>query len=202
MTRFDRLVLLVDDDDAVRRSLKRLLAANGFRVETFASAEELLDASLPEDTGCLVLDVRLPGLDGLGLQRLLADREDELPIVFISGHGDVPMSVRAMKAGALDFLTKPVREADLVPAVSSALEASRVRAARREEVTRARATLALLSPRETEVLRFVVEGKLNKQIASELGIAVKTVKLHRGHLTRKTGLKSVAELVRLVQTAG
>lgn len=202
MSRSEATVLLVDDDDAVRRSLRRLLEANGFRVETFASAEELLGAPHRAGPCCLVLDVRLPGLDGLGLQRLLADREDELPIVFISGHGDIPMSVKAMKAGAIDFLTKPVREADLVPAVSSGLAASGLRTARREEVARARATLARLSPREADVLRLVVAGKLNKQIAAELGIAEKTVKLHRGHLTRKMGRKSVAELVRLVQTAG
>ena len=195
-------VLLVDDDDAVRRSLGRLLKANGFRVEAFASAEELLSSPPVPGPRCLVLDVRLPGLDGLATQRLLAERGDEVPIVFITGHGDVPMSVAAMKAGAVDFLQKPVREADLVPAISSALETSRARVAQREEVAHARAILSLLSPREADVLRLVVEGKLNKQIAAALGIAEKTVKLHRGHLTRKTGLRSVADLVRLVQAAG
>lgn len=201
MTGADALVLVVDDEPAVRRSLARLLIVNGYRVETFGSAEELLAAPPSPGPACLVLDVRLPGLDGLALQRELTRRGELLPIVFISGHGDIPMSVEAMKSGAVDFLPKPVREGSLVPAVSEALERSRRELALREEISLARDLLARLSPREIAVLGLVVEGRLNKQIGGKLGIAEATVKIHRAHITRKLGLSSVVELVRLVHAA-
>ena len=201
MTGSGGLVVVVDDELPVRRSLERLLSANGFRVETFGSAEEFL-RSVPDPPACLVLDVRLPGLDGLALQRALAQRGAALPIVFISGHADIPMSVHAMKMGAVDFLPKPVIESDLVPAVAAALERSLSEGARRNERGRALQLVDRLTPRERDVLGLVVEGLLNKQIAARLGIAEKTVKLHRGRVTQKLGLRAVADLVRLCQTAG
>lgn len=196
------LVLVLDDEPSVRRSLARLLGANGYRVRTFASAEEFLSAEPALEPARLVLDVRLPGLDGLGLQQELGERGETLPIVFISGHGDIPMSVKAIKAGAVDFLPKPVHEASLVPAVEEALERSRRALARGEAATRARKLVARLTPREAEVFELVVAGKPNKEIAQQLGIAEKTVKLHRGRVTWKLGFRSVADLVRLAQAAG
>jgi FixJ family two-component response regulator len=200
MTEHEGLVAIVDDEQPVCRSLQRLLAANGYSVETFGTAEAFL-ASTPPPPACVVLDVRLPGLDGMALQTMLAERGDALPIVFISGHADIPMSVRAMKKGAVDFLPKPVQESDLIPAVEAALERSRQESGRQTEQKRLRRLAARLSPREREVLDLVVEGLLNKQIAARLGIAEKTVKLHRGHLTQKLGLRAVADLVRFCQTA-
>ncbi len=198
----NELVLIVDDDASVRRSLQRLLSSHGYAVATFASAEELLASALPAVPACLVLDVRLPGRDGLELQQALADRADTLPIVFISGHGDIPTSVRAVKAGAEDFLAKPVGERVLIPAVAQALRRSaralQAQATREEQQRR----LDTLSPREREVLRLVVAGLLNKQIAERLGIAEGTVKIHRGHITTKLGVRSVADLVRVAQATG
>lgn len=202
MTGGGDLVLVIDDEPALRRSLARLLTANGYRVETFGSAEELLAAAPSREPACLVLDVRLPGLDGLALQRELAARGTLLQIVFISGHGDIPMSVRAMKSGAVDFLPKPVREASLIPAVREGLVRSRRELARRQEVERARELLARLSPREASVLRLVVTGRLNKQIGGELGIAETTVKIHRSRITRKLGVTSVVALARLLRAGG
>ena len=198
----NELVLIVDDDASVRRSLQRLLTSHGYAVAAFGSAEALLAATLPAVPACLVLDVRLPGLDGLELQQALADRADTLPIVFISGHGDIPTSVRAVKAGAEDFLAKPVGEKVLIPAVAQALgrsaRALQAQATREEQQRRA----ATLSPREREVLRLVVAGLLNKQIGERLGIAEGTVKIHRGHITTKLGIRSVADLVRVAQATG
>ena len=191
------LVFVVDDDAAVRRSLARLLDSVGLRSETFGSAQEFLARQDPGGPACLVLDVRMPGLSGLDLQDRLASRAEVLPIVFMTGHGTVPMSVRAMKAGATDFLQKPFDDQALLDAVLAALDRSRAARearSRREEVL---ARLATLTPREREVFDGVVRGLLNKQIAAELGSAEKTVKIHRGRVMQKMRAESVADLVRM-----
>ncbi|MFH1221358.1 MAG: response regulator transcription factor [Candidatus Eisenbacteria bacterium] len=202
MSHGEPIVFVVDDDPSVRKSLRRLLAASGLRVEVFGSAHEFLEKDRGTAFGCLVLDVRLPGLNGLELQQTLAKRDCYLPIVFITGHGNIPMSVQAMKAGAVDFLTKPFSPQKLVTAVELGLEKSRQELARRSEITRLRERLSTLSPRESEVLLHVAAGKLNKQIAADLGIAEKTVKVHRGRVMHKLKVQSVAELVRLVEKLG
>lgn len=197
----DHTIWVVDDDPSVRRSLVRLLRACGYHVETCESAEEFLESEWRRSPGCLVLDVRLPDLNGLELQSILQERAAWLPIIFITGHGDVPMSVRAMKAGSVDFLTKPFTDRALLAAVKQALMecTSRMTASIEREDTRRR--LESLSSREREVLSGVVAGRLNKQIATELGIAMRTVKLHRAHVMEKLGVRSVADLVRLVEKA-
>ena len=202
MSHGEPIVFVVDDDPSVRKSLRRLLAAAGLRVEVFGTAQEFLEKYSGAAPGCLVLDVRLPGLNGLELQQTLAKRDCYLPIVFITGHGNIPMSVHAMKAGAVDFLTKPFSPQKLVTAVELGLEKSRQELARRSEITRLRERLSTLSPRESEVLLHVAAGKLNKQIAADLGIAEKTVKVHRGRVMHKLMVQSVAELVRLVEKLG
>lgn len=194
------LVCVVDDDDSLRRSLSRLFRAAGLPAETFSSAQDYLLHAAHDGPCCLVLDVRMPGLDGLELQRALASRDEQ--IVFLSGHGDVPMCAQAMKAGAVDFLTKPVDDEELIACVSRALSRSakmRQAGAGRAE---ARARIAALTPREIEVMQRVISGMLNKQIAAELGAAEKTIKIHRGRVMEKTGVGSVAALVRLAQAAG
>ncbi len=195
-------VVVVDDDRSVRRSLQRLLGVHGFEVETFGSAEEFLGAGPLPGPCCLVLDLKLPGLDGFALQRALGQDRAPPPIVFVSGHGDIPTSVRAIKAGAVDFLSKPVSEKTLIPAVREGLELARRRAAEDAARTEAQGLLARLSPREAEVFDLVVAGLLNKQAADRLGIAEATVKVHRGRITRKLGLRSVADLVRLLAASG
>jgi FixJ family two-component response regulator len=202
MSHGEPIVFVVDDDPSVRKSLRRLLAAAGLRVEVFGTAQEFLEKYSGAAPGCLVLDVRLPGLNGLELQQTLAKRDCYLPIVFITGHGNIPMSVQAMKAGAVDFLTKPFSPQKLVTAVELGLEKSRQELARRSEITRLRERLSTLSARESEVLLHVAAGKLNKQIAADLGIAEKTVKVHRGRVMHKLMVQSVAELVRLVEKLG
>ena len=187
-------VLVVDDDSAVRKALTRLLRANGFRVEAFASSQELLDRS-GEAPGCLVLDVSLPDLDGLELQRRLTERGARLPIVFLTGHGDIPMSVRAIKAGAVDFLTKPVRAEALLVAVRAAFEKSTEEARARADGAELRERFESLTPREREVFAGLAEGKLNKQVAFDLGIVEQTVKFHRAHIMERMGAKSAAELM-------
>jgi FixJ family two-component response regulator len=198
-------VCVVDDDAAVRRALERVLRAGGLRAETFASASEFLQHAQrvgPLALGCLVLDVQLPGLSGLDLQPALAAAGLDLPIVFITGHGDIPMSVRAMKAGAVDFLPKPVTAEALLGAVEQALaRAARARADQAERYE-ARRRLQTLTAREHEVLALVTAGLLNKQIAARLGISVKTVKVHRARALDKLGAASVAEAVRAVDRAG
>jgi FixJ family two-component response regulator len=194
--------LVVDDDGAVRRSLVRLLRSAGLAVESFASAGELLARDLDDGVGCIVLDVRMPELDGMGLQERLADKGVDLPIVFLTGHGDIPMSVRAMKKGAFDFLTKPVDEDVLLSAVRQALLQHRVARAERLEIEALRARADALTPREQEVLRGVIAGALNKQIAALLGIAEKTVKIHRGRVMQKLGASTVAELIQICQRMG
>jgi FixJ family two-component response regulator len=196
------IVFVVDDDAAIRTSLHRLITSVGFRVEVFASTRAFLDAPRPDAPGCLVLDVRLPGLSGLDLQRQLAETDAELPIVFVTGHGDIPMSVRAMKAGAVEFLTKPFRAQALLDAVRSAVERDRAMRTERQERTELRRRYASLTPRERDVLERIVGGLLNKQIAGELGTSEATVKEQRGHVMAKMQAGSVPELVRSASRLG
>jgi FixJ family two-component response regulator len=191
------VVFVVDDDAAVRRSLARLLGSAGLRAETFASAQEFLARPEADGPACLVLDVRMPGLSGLDLQERLGSRVGVLPIVFMTGHGTVPMSVRAMKAGASDFLQKPFDDQALLDAVEGALDRSRAARERRGRRNEVLARLETLTPREREVFDGVVRGLLNKQIAAELGSAEKTVKIHRGRVMQKMDAGSVADLVRM-----
>lgn len=192
-------VFLVDDDEALRRATTRLLDAHGLEVHGFANAEQFLERYLPEQAGCLLLDLRLPGQSGLELQRELAARGAELPIVFLTGHADVSTSVHAMKGGAIDFLEKPVREEDLIAALTRALERDRTRRRERSEVARVEQRFALLTAREREVFAHIVAGHLNKQAAFALGIAERTVKLHRSRVLEKMGATSVADLVRMAE---
>ena len=195
-------VFLVDDDPAVLRGLSRLLRAAGWLSATFLSATEFLNRLDPAVPGCVVLDVSMPGLDGLALQRMLRDKNCLLPIIFLTGHGDIPTSVRAMKAGAVDFLTKPVRDDDLLNAIRHAVEKDRICRQERAETAVLEGRLATLTPREREVLALVVSGRLNKQVATQLGTAEKTIKVHRARVMEKMGAGSLAELVRLAERAG
>jgi FixJ family two-component response regulator len=195
-------VFVVDDDRSVRTSLANLLESNDYTVETFASASEYLARGPHLGPTCLVLDVRLPGLDGLALQRQLAERGRLEQIVFITGHGDIPMGIQAMKRGAIDFLPKPFDDEALLSAVGQALARSAETRRRRDELAQIRARISALTPREFEVFRLVIAGLLNKQIAAELGAALRTIKTHRGRVMHKLGVESVAELVRLAQRAG
>jgi FixJ family two-component response regulator len=192
-------VYLVDDEESVRRALGRLLRAEGFLVEAFASGREFLASCAAARPACVVLDMAMPEYTGLDLQRALLERGSTLPIVFLTGRADVPMCAQAMKHGATDFLTKPVNDGDLVAAVRRAIEEDGRGEALRAERGDIRARLALLTPREREVLDFVVTGRLNKQIAAELGAAEKTIKVHRGRVMEKMRVESVAELVRLME---
>ncbi|MCW2238842.1 response regulator transcription factor [Azospirillum canadense] len=193
------LVLVVDDDEHIREALCDLLRSVGIEALCFASAQEFLQATLPDRPGCLILDVRLPGLSGLEFQRHLASAGNPMPIVFMTGYGDIPMSVRAMKAGASDFLTKPFRDQDMLDAVSGAIEKDRARRTSRGAAQEAETQAATLTPREREVMNAVVKGLMNKQIAGNLGISEVTVKLHRGNVMRKMQVRSVADLVRKVE---
>jgi len=196
------LIGIVDDDQSVRRGLRRLLRSAGYAAETFDSAEDYLARELFEGPICLVLDVRMPGLNGLGLQKELEARGGCEQIIFITGHGDVPTATQAMKEGAVDFLLKPFDSDELIEAVKKALLRGKEQLRKRGDRRRARALIDKLTPREFEVLRFVIIGLLNKQIAAELNTAEKTVKVHRGRVMQKLGLSSVPDLVRLTQTAG
>ena len=195
-------VYLVDDDISVLRGLGRLLAAAGLKVAAFASPGEFLRSFDPAGPGCLVLDVAMPELSGPELQQALAARRSELPIVFLTGQGDIPTSVTAMKRGAADFLTKPVDEETLLAAIRSALERDRSLRKAQEELARIERRVASLTPREREVLERVVEGRLNKQIAAELGTVEKTIKVHRASVMQKMGVRTLADLVRLAGRAG
>jgi FixJ family two-component response regulator len=196
------LVFIVDDDASLRESLKNLMRSVGLRVEPFASAQEFLRSKRPDVPGCLVLDVRLQGLSGLDLQKRMADSDIEMPIIFISGHGDIPMTVQAMKAGAVEFLTKPFRDQDLLDAVQHALERDRAARERREEIQKLRRRFESLTQREREVMGLVVTGLLNKQIAGELGTSENTVKIHRHQVMEKMAANSLAELVRMSDRLG
>ncbi|HXJ07544.1 MAG TPA: response regulator transcription factor [Candidatus Acidoferrum sp.] len=192
------VVFVVDDDPSVRSSLKFLMSSVGLQVESFDSADALLQRKLPDAPSCLVLDVRLHGLSGLDFQRELAARNCYMPIIFITGHGDIPMSVRAMKAGAIEFLTKPFRDQDLLDAVRIALAKARERCERKKEVSDLKERFNSLTPREQEVISMVVSGMLNKQIADQLGTAENTVKVHRSRAMEKMRAQSVPELVKML----
>jgi RNA polymerase sigma factor (sigma-70 family) len=193
------IVFVVDDDRSVRSSLKFLLSTVGLHVESFESANTFLHKNLPDAPSCLVLDVRLPGLSGLDFQRELAARKISIPIVFLTGHGDIPMSVRAMKAGAVEFLTKPFRDQELLDAVGIALERDRVRREQEKEITILRRRFDSLTSREKEVISMVASGMLNKQIADQLGTAESTVKVQRSRAMEKMHAESLVELIRMIE---
>jgi FixJ family two-component response regulator len=191
-------VFVVDDDEAVRTSLRLLLKSVGLPVETFASAQEFLDQFDPSRAGCLVLDIRMPGMSGLELQQHLNDRHSIMPIVFITGHGDVPMAVEAMQAGAVDFIQKPFRDQDLIDRINRALEKDREMRSELRERDEIRRRMSQLTPREREVLELVTQGKANKVIAGDLNVSQRTVEIHRARVMEKMGANSLAHLVRMV----
>jgi len=195
----DAIVFVVDDDPSIREAIKSLIRLEGLRVETFGSAQEFLRNERPDLPGCVVLDVELPGLSGLDLQRELAAHGIKLPIIFITGYGDIPMSVRAMKAGATEFLTKPFRDQDLLDAIEQAVERDRAARLHSKEIAELRQRFDALTSREREVMSLVVAGWLNKQIGFELKISEITVKIHRGRVMGKMGAQSLAELVRMTE---
>jgi FixJ family two-component response regulator len=196
------IVFVVDDDPAVCLSLKRLVRSVGLEAQTFNSAQEFLRSYRPEGPGCLVLDVRLPGLSGLDLQKELADAKVDLPIIFITGHGDIPMSVRAMKAGAVEFLTKPFRDQDMVDAIQNGIEKHKAARQQSAEVAELKVLYDLLTPRQREVFPLVAAGLLNKQIGAELGASEKTIKVHRGQVMHKLKAETLAQLIRTAEKLG
>ena len=196
------IVFVIDDDATIREALRSLLRSVGLQVELFATTREFLARRRPEVPSCLVLDVRLPGTGGLDFQRQLAEAGIHIPIIFITGHGDIPMSVRAMKAGAIEFLTKPFRDQDLLDAIQVALEKDGARRRREGEIAVIRERFESLTPREREILPWVVSGLLNKQIAAQIGTSETTVKVHRSQLMRKMGADSLADLVRIAERIG
>jgi len=198
----DPIVLIVDDDPSMRRALTNLFQSVGLKVEAFSSAAEIMEAKPPAVPSCLVLDIRLPGSSGLDLQADLAKANIHTPIIFITGHGDIPMTVRAMKSGAVDFLTKPVRDQDMLDAVQAAIERDRRRRDAEKSISGVRSRFEGLTARERDVLALVASGLMNKQVAAELGLAEITVKIYRGQIMRKMGAKSLADLVRMTDALG
>ncbi|OPY81995.1 MAG: Response regulator protein TodT [Syntrophorhabdus sp. PtaU1.Bin153] len=195
-------IFVIDDDASVRKSLSRLLQSIGFEVEVFASAELFLERDPYDGVGCIILDIHMPGLDGVTLQEQLSTADYTIPIVFITGYGDIPTSVQTMKKGAVDFLPKPFEDEQLLQAVKTAIEKDLQSKTKREEVQRILERVKDLTPREYEILRYIISGLLNKQIGFKLGIAEKTIKIHRGRIMAKLHVTSVADLVRLAEKAG
>jgi FixJ family two-component response regulator len=202
MAEAEPIVFVIDDDPSVRRAIRRLIGSVGLQVELFGSAREFLHSSRPNAPSCLVLDIRLPGISGLDFQRELAAANIHIPIIFITAHGDIPMTVRAMKAGAVEFLTKPFHDQDLLDAIHVAVERDRARRKEEAEIATLLQRWESLTPREREVFPLVVSGLLNKQIAGQIGTSETTVKVHRSQLMRKMGADSLAELVRLAERIG
>ena len=196
------VVFVIDDDASMRGALTNLFQSVGLQAEAFGSATEMLQRKLPDVASCLVLDIRLPALNGLDFQTELAKANIHIPIIFMTGHGDIPMTVRAMKAGAIDFLTKPFRHQEMLDAVATAIERDRKRREDDKMISNAQARVETLTPRERDVLALVAAGLMNKQIAAELGIAEITVKIHRGHVMKKMGTRSLADLVRITEMLG
>jgi FixJ family two-component response regulator len=202
MSEAESIVFVVDDDPSVRSAIERLIGTVGLQVQLFGSAQEFLASKFPNVPSCLVLDIRLPGISGLALQRRLAETNVQIPIIFITSHRDVPMTVRAMKAGAVEFLTKPFHDQDLLDAIQLALERDRIRRQREAEIAGLRERFESLTPREREVLPWVVSGLLNKQIAQAIGTSEASVKVHRSQVMRKMAADSLADLVRMTEKMG
>jgi FixJ family two-component response regulator len=198
----EEVVYIIDDDASVRRGLGELLRSVGLEVQTFVSSQEFLDSKRPDVPGCIILDVRLPGRSGLEFQSMLNNLGIQLPVIFISAHSDIPISVRAMKSGAIEFLTKPLREQELLDAVYSGIEQDRARRQEAELIAELRARYASLTPREREIMNLLVTGSVNKQIAAQAGLSEVTVKVHRGHVMQKMRAKSLVDLVRMADSLG
>ena len=201
MTSFDATVFVVDDDPLIRDALEQLIKSVGLKAYSFSSAREFLEKDLPDEPSCLILDIRMPGLSGLDLQDELAKRGFTIPVIFITGHGTVPMSVRAMKAGAVDFLQKPFEDQELLDAINNAIEQNRQTRKEQAEIGQIKRLVESLTPREHEVLVLVTAGMLNKQIAYDLKLSENTVKTHRTHIMQKMKVESIADLVRIVEKA-